>query len=339
MKEAMLYEKLDSIVKCNLCSHRCKVSQGRKGICGVRENKEGKLYSLVYGKVVASNIDPIEKKPFFNFLPGTQSFSIATVGCNFSCKNCQNYDISQMSKGKDAKIIGQDFSPEEIVNSAKKYKCESISYTYTEPTIFFEYAFDVSKIAKKENLYNNFVTNGYMTEEMLKTYNGYLHAANVDLKSFSEDFYKKNCGAHLEPVLNALKLMKKLGIWVEVTTLIIPTLNDSEEEFLQIATFIKNELGEETPWHISRFHPDYKLLDLPSTPIEKIHKAREIGIDAGLRYVYAGNVPGDIGENTYCYNCKELLIKRFVFDVLENKINKEGKCPNCGVKIDGVFLS
>ncbi|MEM2918927.1 MAG: AmmeMemoRadiSam system radical SAM enzyme [Candidatus Altiarchaeota archaeon] len=338
MKEALLYEKVgDDTVRCNLCSHRCKIQKGKRGICSVRENIDGKLYSLVYGKVIASHIDPIEKKPLYHFLPGTMSYSIATVGCNFSCKNCQNFDISQASKGKGAKILGQDLMPEEIVNLAKKYKCESISYTYTEPTIFFEYALDVSKLAKKENLYNNFVTNGYMTEEMLRYSEGFIDAANVDLKSFSEKFYQKICGAHLEPVLSSLKLMKKMGVWVEITTLLIPTLNDSEEELKEISNFIKDELGEETPWHISRFHPDYKLLDFPPTPIEKIHRAREIGLDSGLRYVYSGNIPGDVGENTYCYNCKELLIKRFIFDVLENKIEK-GKCPNCGAKIDGVFI-
>jgi pyruvate formate lyase activating enzyme len=338
MKEALLYEKENNgLVRCNLCSHRCRILDGKRGVCGVRENRGGKLYSLVYGKVIARNVDPIEKKPFYHFLPGSESFSIATVGCNFSCKNCQNFDISQMPKGISRRILGEDLIPEEVVSLTKECGCESIAYTYTEPTIFFEYAFDTAKLAVKEGLKNVFVTNGYMTEEMLKLMEKYLHATNVDLKSFSENFYKEICGAHLEPVLNSLKLMKKIGTWVEVTTLLIPTLNDSEEELKEIASFIKEELGREVPWHISRFHPDYKLGNLPPTPQEKIHKAREIGFDSGLRYVYAGNLPGDIGENTYCYNCNELLIKRYLFDVLENKITKEKKCPNCGAKIDGVF--
>ncbi len=331
----MLYGKINGAVKCNLCSHRCKIPNGKTGICAVRENKEGKLYSLVYGKLIAKNSDPIEKKPLYHFLPGTDSFSIATVGCNFRCGNCQNSDISQMPR-EHGRIIGENTKPEEVVALAKQSKCKSISYTYTEPTIFFEFAYDTAKLAIKKKLKNVFVTNGYMTEEMLKTIGKDLHAANVDLKAFSEKFYMENCGAHLEPVLKSLKIMKKMGVWVEITTLLIPTLNDSENELKQIAEFIRDELGEKTPWHISRFHPDYKLMNLPATPAEKIHKAREIGIDAGLRYVYAGNLPGDAGENTCCYNCNELLIERYVFDIHKNKI-KDGKCPSCGKKIDGVF--
>lgn len=338
MKEALLYEKKNGILQCNLCSHRCKISSGKRGICGVRENRDGKLYSLVYGNACASHVDPIEKKPFYHFMPGTNSFSIATVGCNFRCRYCQNFEISQMPKGnKKGKILGEELPPEEIVNLTKKYKCETIAYTYTEPTIFFEYAYDTAKLATLEGIKNLFVTNGYMTEEALKTIGKDLHAANVDLKSFSDKFYQEICGAHLEPVLNSLKLMKKMGVWIEVTTLVIPTLNDSEEEIMEIANFIKKELGEETPWHISRFHPDYKLGNLPPTPAEKIHKAREIGLDIGLKYVYAGNLPGDIGENTYCWKCNELLIKRHLFTILENKI-QDKKCPNCRAKIDGVFL-
>ena len=332
----MLYEKINGAVKCNLCYHRCKIPNGKRGTCAVRENKEGKLYSLVYGKLIAKNVDPIEKKPLYHFLSGTNSFSIATVGCNFRCKNCQNSDISQMPR-EHGRVIGENTKPEEVITLAKQNKCKSISYTYTEPTIFFEFAYETAKLATKKGMTNVFVTNGYMTEETLKTIGKNLHAANVDLKAFSEKFYRENCGAHLEPVLNSLKIMKKMGIWVEITTLLIPTLNDSENELKQIAEFIRGELGEETPWHISRFHPDYKLMNLPTTPAEKIHTAREIGLNAGLRYVYAGNLPGDFGENTYCYNCNELLIERYVFDVAQNKI-KNGKCPSCGKKIDGFWL-
>ncbi|MEA3254589.1 MAG: AmmeMemoRadiSam system radical SAM enzyme [Candidatus Altiarchaeota archaeon] len=335
MKEAMLYEKLNGSVKCSLCSHRCTIADGKRGICGVRENKGGILYSLVYGKAVAAHVDPVEKKPFFHFRPGSLSYSIATVGCNFRCKHCQNWDISQVPG--DGGILGEDLEPERIVELAKQSSCESIAYTYTEPTIFFEYAYDTSKLAKREGIDNIFVTNGFMTEESLKDIKPYLDAANVDLKGFTEKFYREVCGARLEPVLDSLKRMKKLGVWVEVTTLVIPSLNDSLDELRGIAEFIRNELGEETPWHISRFYPQYKLKHLPQTDMEVIHKARKIGLDAGLRYVYAGNLPGDSGENTYCFNCNELLVKRYAFSILENKI-VDSKCPVCGAKIDGVGL-
>jgi len=336
MREAMFYEKVDdNLVNCNLCSHRCsRIADSKRGICGVRENRDGKLYSLVYGRVAARSVDPIEKKPLFHFLPGSRSYSIATVGCNFRCDNCQNYDISQLPKERGI-IVGQDVSPEEIVSAAKLSNCESIAYTYSEPTIFFEYAYDIAKHAKKEGIKNVFVTNGYITPEALQEISPYLDAANIDLKSFSDDFYRKNCGARLKPVLDSIRLYKSLGIWIEITTLIIPTLNDSEEELRKIAEFIKNEVGEETPWHITQFHPTYKLIDLPRTPVTILRKAREIGLEAGLRYVYEGNVPGENGENTYCHNCGKLLIRRFGYSIQENKI-KNSACTYCGTKIDGL---
>ncbi|MCJ7722162.1 AmmeMemoRadiSam system radical SAM enzyme [Candidatus Bathyarchaeota archaeon] len=336
MREAIFYEKLDDkLVNCNLCSHRCsRIADSKRGICGVRENRDGKLYSLVYGKIVSCAIDPIEKKPLFNFLPGSKSYSIATVGCNFRCDNCQNYDISQLPKERNI-IVGQETSPEEIVSAAKRSNCASIAYTYSEPTIFFEYAYDIAKLAKKEGLKNAFVTNGYITPEALKEISPYLDAANVDLKSFSDDFYRKRCGARLQPVLDAIRLYKSLGIWTEITTLIIPSLNDSEEELGKIAEFIK-DVGEDTPWHITQFHPTYKLIDLPRTPVTTLRKARDIGLEAGLRYVYEGNVPGETGENTYCHNCKKTLIRRFGYQIQENKI-KNSTCSHCGAKIDGVY--
>jgi pyruvate formate lyase activating enzyme len=336
MREAMFYEKLDDkMVKCNLCSHRCsRIADSKRGICGVRENKDGKLYSLVYGKVAARNIDPIEKKPLFHFLPGSRSYSIATVGCNFRCDNCQNFDISQLPKERGI-IVGQDVPPEMIVSAAKRNNCESIAYTYSEPTIFFEYSYDIAKLASKEGIKNVFVTNGYITPEALREISPYLDAANIDLKSFSDEFYRKTCGARLEPVLDSIRLYKSLGIWTEITTLIIPTLNDSEEELKKIAEFIK-EVGKETPWHISQFHPMYKLPDLPRTPVTTLRKARQIGLEAGLRYVYEGNVPGENGENTYCYNCGKMLIRRFGYQILENKI-KNSACTYCGAEIDGVI--
>jgi len=336
LKEAMFYEKLENnLVNCDLCSHRCRrIADSKSGICGVRENRDGKLYSLVYGKAVARSVDPIEKKPLFNFLPGSRSYSIATVGCNFRCDNCQNYDISQLPKERNI-IVGQDVSPEEIVSAAKRSNCASIAYTYSEPTIFFEYAYDIANLARKEGLKNVFVTNGYITPEALREISPCLDAANIDLKSFSDEFYRKSCGARLQPVLDSIRLYKSLGIWIEITTLIIPTLNDSEEELQKIAEFIK-EVGEDTPWHITQFHPMYKLPDLPRTPVSTLRKARQIGLEAGLRYVYEGNVPGETGENTFCHNCGKPLIRRFGYIIQENKI-KNSACTYCGTKIDGLY--
>ncbi len=336
MREAMFYQKLDdNKVKCYLCRHECVIVDGKTGICGVRENKEGTLYTLVYGKLVSINIDPVEKKPLYHFLPGTDTYSIATVGCNFRCEHCQNYEISQMPREGHA-IVGESFSPSEIVRDALAQGCKSISYTYTEPTIFFEYAYDIAKLAKEEGLKNIFVTNGYIGEEPLRTIAPYLDAANIDLKAFTEEFYRKICGARLEPLLKSIRLYKELGIWIEITTLIIPDLNDSEDELRQIARFIKS-LGEETPWHVTAFYPTYKLTNKPPTPVETLERARKIGLEEGLRYVYEGNIPGTEGGNTYCYKCGELLIRRYGFTVLEKKI-KDSKCSACGTEIDGIGL-
>ncbi len=334
MKEALFYEKLDNhAVQCHLCSHHCVIARGKRGICGVRENRGGILCTLVYGRSIAENIDPIEKKPLFNFLPGSKSFSIATAGCNFRCLHCQNHDISQMPRNR-AVIMGKNLSPEDVVSLAKKNGCESISYTYTEPTIFYEYAYDIAKLASAEGLKNIFVTNGYITEGPLRAISPYLDAANIDLKSFTEGFYKKICGAKLQPVLDAIKLYRDLNIWIEITTLIIPTHNESPRELEQIASFIK-ELGTDIPWHITAFHPTYRLTDRSSTPVSALIQARDIGIRAGLRYVYVGNVPGERGENTYCYTCGELLIERCGFRIVRNSIS-DAQCPKCQTKIDGI---
>jgi len=336
MKEAMFYEKLEgNAVRCLLCPHQCKINESRRGICGVRENRGGILYSLVYGKVIARGIDPIEKKPFFHFYPGSEAYSVATVGCNFRCKNCQNFEISQMPKEGEKLIVGEDVSPEEIVAAAKQYGCRSIAYTYTEPTIFFEFAHDTARLAHKEGIGNTFISNGHITEDAIRTIAPYLDAVNVDLKGLSEDMYRKICGGHLKPVQDAIKLYKSLGVWVEVTTLVIPTLNDSEEEFRGIAEFIKS-VGVDIPWHISQFYPTYKLTHLPPTPVTTLREARGIGLDVGLRYVYEGNVPGEGGESTYCYRCGELLIRRYGFQILENKI-RDSRCPSCGARIDGLL--
>lgn len=339
MKEAMFWEKLENgKVRCELCRHRCVIYPDKLGVCGVRINLNSKLYTLVWGKPIALNVDPIEKKPLFHFLPGTRTFSLATVGCNFRCLNCQNWEISQ-SRFEPGKIKekGDYFLPEEIVNLTKEKKCKSISYTYTEPTIFYEWAYDISKLAWEDRIYNIFVTNGYISEIALREISPYLHAANVDLKSFRKDFYHKVAGAKLEGVLDSLKIMKKLGIWIEVTTLLIPRMNDSEEELTDIAKFIKKELGEETPWHISRFYPHYKMDNIPPTSQKTLKRAREIGLEIGLKYVYTGNVPGDEGEHTYCPKCKKILIERYGFSILNYKI-KDSSCSFCGEKIDGFGL-
>jgi pyruvate formate lyase activating enzyme len=300
----------------------------------VRENRDGILYSLVYGTLIAEHIDPIEKKPFFHVYPASNSYSIATVGCNFNCDFCQNHEISQMPRST-LMITGEDVLPAEIVSQAKKSGSKTIAYTYTEPTVYLELAYDTAKIAHENGLKNVFVTNGFMTAEAIEMMAPYLTAANVDLKSFRDEFYKKRCGARLNPVLESLKKMKEMGIWVEITTLLIPALNDSDEELKDIAQFIAG-LGIETPWHISRFHPQFKMLNVPVTSVSSLHRAVEIGKQAGLKYVYSGNVPGDEGENTHCSHCGNLLIERCGFKVVG--INLTGnKCSNCGTQLDGVF--
>ncbi len=335
MKEAMLYSALEEgKVTCFLCNHRCTISPSKRGMCGVRENQNGRLYTLVFGRAISLNVDPIEKKPIFHLFPGSTSFSIATVGCNFRCLQCQNHEISQMPVD-EGRIEGREVSPSKIVSLAKDYRCQSISYTYTEPTIYFEYAYETAVLAKEQGIKNIFVTNGYMTEEALKKIQPYLDAANVDLKSFQEDFYKKVCGAKLKPVLDNLRVMRSMGIWVEITTLVIPTLNDSEKEFEQIAQFILS-LGPEVPWHISAFYPTYKMLNLPRTPASLLHKAREIGIQAGLRYVYCGNIPGEEGEDTFCPQCGRRVIQRVGFRVIKNDI-VGGTCRHCHAKVDGLW--
>ena len=289
MQEAMFYNKVEGKeAQCYLCAHNCKIALGQFGFCGVRQNIQGVLNTLVYAEVIAANVDPIEKKPLYHFLPGSMSFSIATKGCNFRCGFCQNWQISQVSGQDNAREVYK-LMPERIVEEAKKNHCQSISYTYTEPTIFFEYAYDIAKVAKQAGLKNIFVTNGYMSREALETISPYLDAANIDLKSFREKFYVENCKGHLQPVLDSIKLAKKLGVWIEITTLIIPGYNDSVSELSDIAGFIAS-VGKDIPWHISRFHPDYHFLNQKLTPIETLKKAEDLGKKAGLDHVYLGNV-------------------------------------------------
>lgn len=335
MKEALFYEKLhNEKVKCHLCNHHCIISKNARGICGVRENRNGTLFSLVYGKLIANHIDPIEKKPLFHFHPGSSSYSIATVGCNFRCLHCQNYSIAHYPKNyKD--IPGDEFSIDYIVKDAKSKGCKSISYTYTEPTIFIEFAYDCMKLAHKVGIKNVFVSNGYMSEEALRFISPYLDAINVDLKG-DEKFYNEICGAKLEPVMENIKLLRELGIWVEVTTLIIPELNDSKEFLHRVAKFLYS-IDPAIPWHVSRFYPKFQILNKPITPVETLIKARNIGFQEGLKFVYTGNIQGDSGENTYCSNCKNLLIERFVYFI--NKMNlQNSRCIFCGNLIEGVGL-
>ncbi len=292
MKEVYLYKKTEGKkVQCQNCAHYCVVAPGKRGICGVRENIEGKLYALNYSKVVACNIDPIEKKPLYHFLPGTYSLSIATVGCNFRCLNCQNWQISQAPKPQKP-ILGKEMAPQVVVETALKNHLPSISYTYTEPAIFSEYALDVMKVAGIRGLKNVWVSNGFWSKELFEMISPYLDAANIDLKSFDDAFYAKVCGAKLQPVLDTLKRLKQKKIWVEITTLVIPGQNDQDETFQDIARFIKKEMGEETPWHVSRFFQDvsWRLKETPDTPLETIERACRIGKEAGLKHIHAGNI-------------------------------------------------
>jgi len=337
MKEVYLYEQLrDRRVGCQNCAHFCIIAPGARGICGVRENRDGKLYAVNYGKIIAINTDPIEKKPLFHFLLGTESLSIATVGCNFRCTSCQNWNISQGFKGKK-EIPGEEFSPEEIVQKAIDDEIPSISYTYTEPTIFSEFALDTMKLAKEKGLKNVWVSNGFMSEESAKMIAPYLDADNIDIKSFSDGFYQKQCGGKLQPVLDTAKFLKKSGVWIEITTLVVPGMNDSEEELKKIAKFIKEELGKETPWHVTQFSGaiSWKLQELPSTPVKTLEKAYNIGKEAGLRYVYTGNVPGIDSEDTFCPQCGALVIDRTGYEI--ERHDKEGKCPKCGYDLNLVL--
>ncbi len=337
LKEAMLYKRMEEDgdeVSCFLCSHHCLISDGKFGICQVRENRGGVLYTHAYGELIARNLDPVEKKPLYHFFPGSTSFSIAAVGCNFRCGFCQNWQISQVKEAKASGLRPEEVKPEEVVQQARQSRSKSISYTYTEPTIFFEFAYEISHLAKKEGLFNVFVTNGYMTEEMVRTIHPALDAANVDLKSFRDDYYRKVCGGRLAPVLKSIELMKELNIWIEVTTLVVPGQNDSEEELKEIARFLAG-LDPSIPWHISRFYPQYRMEDWESTPLETLDQAYDVGKRAGLRYVYLGNVGQ--GNNTYCYRCRRLLIERHGFSVRANRI-KEARCPDCQTPVDGVGL-
>ncbi len=367
-KEALFWNNDgDNNVNCNLCAHGCRIAPGRCGRCAVRVNKDGILYSRVYGRVVAQNIDPVEKKPLYHFLPGSETFSIATIGCNFKCSFCQNHEISQAAEfienigTNDDNDINTDnahkvhtvsnvhkdidsnddiygntcIPPNAIVDAALRYKCKSVSFTYTEPTVFFEYALDVAKAAKAAGLRTVFVSNGFMTTECLRAVAPYLDACNIDLKSFRDEFYRDKCGARLTPVLESLKAIREAGIWLEVTTLVIGGLNDSDEELTGIARYIVNDLGADTPWHVSGFYPRYRMLSVPPTGAASIERAREIGVGAGLRYVYGGNV--NVYRDTRCPGCGGVLISRRGYETRVAGLVAGGVCGACGQKIRGIF--
>ena len=332
--EAALWESWQGTqrVHCFLCAHHCRIDVGDLGLCGVRKNIVGTLYTLVYGCPVSTGVDPIEKKPLFHFLPGSLSYSVATVGCNFSCLFCQNADISQMPRDT-GRVVGRPLSPQDLVEAALEQGCLSISFTYTEPTIFYEYARDCARLATAEGLKNVFVTNGYMTAQMLLDIDGDLHAANVDLKSFSDEFYRKMAGARLKPVLDSIRRMWEMGVWLEVTTLLIPGHNDSPEELRQLSAFLVS-VSPDIPWHVSRFHPTYRLLDTPPTPVDAVEQAIRIGREEGIRFVYGGNIPGHSSESTVCPHCGETVLERQGFSLRRNA-TRQGRCPRCSELIPG----
>ncbi|MGC9316517.1 MAG: AmmeMemoRadiSam system radical SAM enzyme [Armatimonadota bacterium] len=336
VRRAMLWEPLDAgRVRCRLCAHRCVIEEGARGICRVRENRGGVLHTLVYGSIVAEHPNPVELKPLHHFHPGTSQHSIATPGCNFRCPWCQNAEIAQAPA--ERRLQGTARTPEQIVEAALHRGCQAVSYTFTEPTVFFEFARDTAELSRAEGLANTFVTNGYMTPEALTVAAQWLDAANVDLKAFSDETYRRHPGARLRPVLDTLRGMVAHGIWVEVTTLVIPGVNDSPGELRELATFIARELGPEVPWHLNRFHPAHEMTERSPTPVETLARARDIGGEAGLRYVYVGNVSGE--QNTYCHACGELLVRRARFGLVENRVTEAARCPSCGTPVAGVGMS
>jgi pyruvate formate lyase activating enzyme len=323
---------MSKTVQCELCPNGCVLDEGQHSRCRARMNKAGVLYSLVYGKPCAVHVDPIEKKPFFHFLPGTTAFSIATAGCVLSCKFCQNWQISQ---AKPEDTDNYDLPPDMVVRKAIFYECKSVTYTYTEPTVFYEYMYDIAIIAKKYGIKNTMHSCGYINEKPLRKLSKYLNAADIDLKGFTEDYYNRICNGSLKPVLNSLLVLKQEGVWLEITNLVIPTLNDDVKTIREMCRWILKNLGSDTPIHFSRFFPQYKLDNLPPTPLETLTEARKTAMDVGLKFVYIGNIRHE-GENTYCPKCKKMLIERVGYFVKQNNI-VNGKCKFCKTSIAGVW--
>lgn len=335
LHEARYYEKLPNRkIKCQLCPRECVIDDQETGYCGVRENHGGTYYTLVYGRPCSAHIDPIEKKPLFHFMPGTNAFSIATVGCNVLCKFCQNWQISQ---ARPDQVESVEMPPERVAEIANKNKCASIAYTYTEPVVFTEYMHDSARAGHDEFVKSVMISNGYIHPEPMRDLCKVLDAVKIDLKAFTEDFYVKMVNGHLRPVLDTLVLIKQQGVWLEIVYLIIPTLNDNRNELKQMCEWIVKELGPDVPIHFSRFYPQYRLKNLPKTPLQTLNTAREIALDSGLHYVYIGNVPGHEGENTYCPNCGELLIRRLGYSIAQYSITKKKQCEKCGHPIAGVW--
>jgi len=336
MKQARFWiQHQGEAVQCRLCPHGCIIKEGRSGICAVRRNEGGTLYSLVWGRSIAANVDPIEKHPLFHFLPGSRSFSIATVGCNLQCEFCQNSDISQYPR-EEGRITGRDFFPEDVAQEAQAHHCASIAYTYTEPTIYLEYVLDTAAVAKTRGIANVLVTNGYTTADVIRDeFPGLIDAANVDLKAFTERFYKELCKARLKPVLDAIQAYHAAGVWIELTTLLIPGENDSAQELKDIAVFIKS-VSADIPWHVSRYYPRYHYDKAGPTPIDALEQARDIGLAEGLRFVYTGNVPGRAGEHTYCPQCGATVIERMGFSIQARRM-VDGCCAQCRTPIPGRF--
>ncbi len=332
--EARYYEKMPHRkIKCVLCPRECVIDDLERGYCGVRENRGGTYYTLVYGKPVSIHIDPIEKKPLFHFLPGSGSFSLATVGCNVFCKFCQNWEISQ---ARPEQVKAVDGPPELIAQAAKKNSCASIAYTYTEPVIFYEYMYDIAERANALNVASVMISNGYINAKPMRDLCRVLRAVKIDLKAYTDRFYRELVSGELRPVLDTLVLLKRENMWTEIVYLVIPGQNDDRKELADLSKWIVKELGADTPLHFTRFHPQYRLTNLPSTPIATLQTARNIALDAGIHFVYTGNVPGDPGENTYCPQCQKLLIKRIGFSVVSNEI-KNNRCPKCNMRIPGIW--
>jgi pyruvate formate lyase activating enzyme len=321
-------------VRCDLCAHRCRILAGNAGVCKVRVNEGGALRTLVLNRLVAASADPIEKKPLFHFLPGSKAFSIATPGCNFRCRYCQNWQISQAPRGAGP-IEGSVTPPQAVIDAAERRGCSTIAYTYTEPTIFFETAEAVGLLARHAGLKNVFVTNGYLTPEAVDRARAFLDGANVDLKGFDPGRYRKTCGATLKGVLCGIEALLASGVWLEITTLVVPGVNDSEEELGAIARYIAG-LGAHIPWHISRYHPDYEMLDVAATPPASLQRACDLGREAGLKFVYVGNVPGHPAESTRCPECGTMVIAREGFSLSALRL-RGNSCPDCGAVIPGVW--